>query len=58
MKDMIRAPAEKRKSAGAVAAFVWRGLFMGVGLVLLACVREMIDSFSDGFSELLFDDEI
>ncbi len=47
----------KRRRAGLVAAAACRGLFRGVGLTLFACLREMIDSFSEGLSDLLFDDD-
>ncbi len=47
----------ERNGAGAVAARAFRGLFLEIGLAIFVCFEEMIDSFSDGFTDVLFEDE-
>ena len=57
MNTSRKALTAKPRSAAAIAALAFRGLFLGIGLAIFTSFLEMIDSFADGLADLLFEDE-
>ncbi len=57
MTKTAKTQTAKQRSIGSLAARACRGLTWGVGTVVFTCVLEVIDSFMDGFTDVLFTDE-
>ncbi len=57
MTETAKTRTAKQRSIGSLAARACRGLSWGVGTAIFTCFLEVIDSFMDGLTDVLFTDE-